>query len=56
MTLSLIAVFIPVMFMGGVVGRLFPEFGYVIALADPHLLPRLADTDADAVRAPAQAA
>ena len=33
MTLSLIAVFIPIMFMGGVVGRLFSEFGYVIALA-----------------------
>jgi hydrophobe/amphiphile efflux-1 (HAE1) family protein len=33
MTISLIAVFIPVMFMGGVVGRLFSEFGYVIALA-----------------------
>jgi HAE1 family hydrophobic/amphiphilic exporter-1 len=33
MTLSLIAVFIPIMFMGGVVGRLFSEFGYVITLA-----------------------
>jgi hydrophobe/amphiphile efflux-1 (HAE1) family protein len=33
MTLSLIAVFLPIMFMGGVVGRLFSEFGYVIALA-----------------------
>ena len=33
MTLSLTAVFIPVIFMGGVVGRMFSEFGYVIALA-----------------------
>ncbi|MDQ0470339.1 efflux RND transporter permease subunit [Labrys wisconsinensis] len=33
MTLSLIAVFLPVIFMGGVVGRMFSEFGYVIALA-----------------------
>ncbi len=30
MTISLAAVFIPVMFMGGVVGRLFEEFGVVI--------------------------
>ena len=33
MTLSLIAVFIPIIFMGGVVGRMFSEFGYVIAIA-----------------------
>jgi len=31
MTLSLSAVFIPVLFMGGIVGRLFREFGVVIA-------------------------
>ncbi|EPR38722.1 acriflavin resistance protein [Desulfovibrio sp. X2] len=30
MTISLAAVFIPVMFMGGIVGRLFEEFGVVI--------------------------
>ncbi|HYM30483.1 MAG TPA: multidrug efflux RND transporter permease subunit [Candidatus Cybelea sp.] len=33
MTLSLIAVFIPVLFMGGVVGRLFREFAVTISLA-----------------------
>ncbi|WP_454816454.1 efflux RND transporter permease subunit [Labrys neptuniae] len=33
MTLSLIAVFIPVIFMGGIVGRMFSEFGYVMAIA-----------------------
>ncbi len=33
MTLSLVAVFIPVLFMGGVVGRMFNEFGMVIAFA-----------------------
>jgi hydrophobe/amphiphile efflux-1 (HAE1) family protein len=33
MTLSLVAVFIPVLFMGGVVGRMFSEFGLVIAMA-----------------------
>ncbi len=33
MTLSLVAVFIPVLFMGGVVGRMFFEFGVTITLA-----------------------
>ena len=33
MMLSLIAVFIPVMFMGGIVGRLFHEFAIVISVA-----------------------
>ena len=33
MTLSLVAVFIPVLFMGGVVGRMFNEFGLVITFA-----------------------
>jgi multidrug efflux pump subunit AcrB len=33
MTLSLVAVFIPVLFMGGVVGRMFNEFGMVISIA-----------------------
>ena len=31
MTLSLTAVFIPLLFLGGVVGRLFREFSVVIA-------------------------
>ena len=33
MTLSLVAVFIPVLFMGGAVGRMFNEFGLVISFA-----------------------
>jgi HAE1 family hydrophobic/amphiphilic exporter-1 len=33
MTLSLAAVFIPVLFMGGIVGRLFREFAVVISVA-----------------------
>ncbi|MBM3622019.1 MAG: efflux RND transporter permease subunit [Alphaproteobacteria bacterium] len=33
MTISLVAVFIPVLFMGGVVGRMFAEFGMVISIA-----------------------
>ncbi|HET8764833.1 MAG TPA: efflux RND transporter permease subunit [Rhodanobacter sp.] len=33
MTLSLMAVFLPVMFMGGIVGRLFHEFAVVISSA-----------------------
>jgi HAE1 family hydrophobic/amphiphilic exporter-1 len=33
MTISLVAVFIPVLFMGGIVGRLFHEFAITIAMA-----------------------
>ncbi|GGG10446.1 multidrug transporter [Rhizobium wenxiniae] len=33
MSISLIAVFIPILLMGGVVGRLFNEFGMVVAMA-----------------------
>ncbi len=33
MSLSLIAVFIPILFMGGVVGRLFREFGITLSVA-----------------------
>ena len=33
MTLSLVAVFIPVLFMGGVVGRVFREFAVTISVA-----------------------
>lgn len=33
MTLSLVAVFIPILFMGGVIGRLFSEFAVTIAIA-----------------------
>ena len=33
MTLSLVAVFIPIMFMGGLVGRLFSEFALTVTIA-----------------------
>jgi HAE1 family hydrophobic/amphiphilic exporter-1 len=33
MTLSLVAVFIPIMFMGGLIGRLFHEFAITISIA-----------------------
>ncbi len=33
MSISLVAVFIPILLMGGVVGRLFNEFGMVVTLA-----------------------
>ncbi|MGO8657583.1 efflux RND transporter permease subunit, partial [Rhizobium ruizarguesonis] len=33
MSVSLIAVFIPILLMGGVVGRVFNEFGMVVAIA-----------------------
>jgi HAE1 family hydrophobic/amphiphilic exporter-1 len=33
MTLSLVAVFIPILFMGGIVGRLFREFAVTVAIA-----------------------
>jgi HAE1 family hydrophobic/amphiphilic exporter-1 len=33
MTLSLVAVFIPILFMGGIVGRLFSEFAITVSIA-----------------------
>jgi HAE1 family hydrophobic/amphiphilic exporter-1 len=33
MTISLVAVFIPILFMGGLIGRLFHEFAVVVSLA-----------------------
>ncbi len=33
MSLSLIAVFIPILFMGGIVGRLFREFAVTLSIA-----------------------
>jgi HAE1 family hydrophobic/amphiphilic exporter-1 len=33
MTLSLVAVFIPILFMGGIVGRLFSEFAVTVSIA-----------------------
>ena len=48
MTLSLAAVFIPVLFMGGVVGRLMHEFAVTIVAAHSRVGPRVADAHADA--------
>ena len=50
MTLSLAAVFIPVLFMGGIIGRLFHEFAVTISVGDPGLGLRLAEPHADAVQ------
>ena len=50
MTLSLVAVFIPVLFMGGLVGRLFHEFAVTIGVADPGVGLRVAHAHADAVQ------
>src|SRR4029450_89228 len=48
MTLSLVAVFIPVLFLGGLIGRLFQEFAVTIGVAilvagvvSPTLTPML---------------
>ena len=46
---SLIAVFIPLLLMGGIVGRLFREFAMTVSCAVRRLRLRLADTDADDV-------
>ena len=50
-TLAICAVFVPIAFMGGVVGRFFREFGLVASCAVSHLDAGRADTDADAVLA-----
>ena len=50
LTVSLIAVLIPLLFMGDVVGRLFREFAITLAVDDPDLGGGVADADADDVR------
>ena len=50
MTVSLVAVFIPVLFMGGIVGRLLHEFAVTIARGDPGVGLRVDQPDADAVQ------
>ena len=55
-SISLIAVFIPILLMGGIVGRLFREFAVTLVGRDRGLDGRFADHDADDVRASAQAA
>ena len=49
--ISLVAVFIPLLLMGGIVGRLFREFAVTVGHDDRRLGVRLADADADDVRA-----
>ena len=50
LTVSLIAVLIPLLFMGDIVGRLFREFADHAGGHDPGVGGRLADADADDVR------
>ena len=50
LTVSLIAVFIPLLFMTGVVGRLFKEFSVTLVGRGGGLRGGLADADADDVR------
>ena len=45
-TVSLIAVFLPILLMGGVVGRVFNAFAATVSLAVIASLRRLADADA----------
>ena len=47
-TVSLVAVFIPVLLMGGVIGRIFNEFAMVVTISIVASALRLADADADA--------
>ena len=56
LTFSLIAVLIPLLFMGDVVGRLFREFAITLGGGDPDFGRRLADADADDVRQAAASA
>ena len=50
LTVSLIAVLIPLLFMGDITGRLFREFAVTLERHDPDLRRRLAHPHADAVR------
>ena len=50
MTTSLAAVFIPILFMSGILGRLFREFAVTITTAILISGDRLGDADADAVQ------
>ncbi len=55
MSTSLVAVFIPILLMGGMIGRLFREFAVVLSVAVLDLAGDLADHHADDVRPRAQA-
>ena len=56
MSLSLIAVFIPILLMGGIVGRLFREFAVTLTIAILISMVDLAHHHADDVRLRAEAA
>ena len=49
-SISLVAVFIPLIFMGGILGRLFHEFAMTMTLAIAISAVGVAVADADAVR------
>ena len=51
MSLSLVAVFIPILMMGGIVGRLFREFSVTLSVAVLLSLAGVAHHDADDVLA-----
>jgi hypothetical protein len=55
-SISLIAVFIPILLMGGIVGRLFREFAITLERRHSDVAADLAYHDADDVRPPAEAA
>ena len=55
MSVSLVAVFIPILFMGGIIGRLFREFAVTLSVAIGDLARGLAHHHADDVLAPAAA-
>ncbi len=55
LTVSLIAVLIPLLFMGDIVGRLFREFAITLERDDPDLRGSVADADADDVLQVAEA-
>ena len=50
MTVSLAAVFIPILFMSGILGRLFREFAVTIMRRDSDFRHRVGHADADAVQ------
>ena len=56
MSTSLIAVFIPILLMGGIVGKLFREFAVTLSGGHRGFAAGLADHDADAVREVSQVA
>ena len=51
MSTSLVAVFIPILLMSGIVGRLFREFAVTLSAAIARVALRFSDRHADDVRA-----